>query len=130
MKIDAKKMEMKIFLGSFFTAFLLGTQAYALRQAQISAAKTKKKTKKRFLSCVWRFGNEKNHRWKKKRAEKETKEKRERTTRHTIFERFLNFFFFLPTKKDRWKKKATDINVAIFFRFEDWLDSLLLLDVF
>ena len=99
MKIDAKKMEMKIFLGSFFTAFLLGTQAYALRQAQISVAKTKKKTKKRFLICVWRFGNEKNHRWKKKRAEKETKEKRERTTRHTIFERFLNFFFCQMEKK-------------------------------
>ena len=76
MKIDAKKMEMKIFLGSFFTAFLLGTQAYALRQAQISAAKTKKKTKKRFLICVWRFGNEKNHRWKKKKSRERNKRKK------------------------------------------------------
>jgi hypothetical protein len=48
MKIDAKKMEMKSFLASFFTAFLLGTQAYALREPQISAAKTKKKRKKDF----------------------------------------------------------------------------------
>ena len=105
MKIDAKKMEMKSFLASFFTAFLLGTQAYSLRQAQISAVKSKKKRKKRFLICVWRFGNEKNHRWKKKEQRKKQK-KKEKERQGTQFSRDFLIFFFLPTKRARWKKKS------------------------
>ena len=112
----------------FYSVFVGHTSIGIALGSDISS-QNQKKTKKRFLSCVWRFGNEKNHRWKKKRAEKETKEKRERTTRHTIFKRSLNFF--LPKRTiDGRKKRATNINVATFFSFEDWSNSLLKQDVF
>ena len=99
-----------------FHSVFVGHTNIRIELASDISSQKKEKTKKRFLICVWRFGNEKNHRWKKKRAEKETKEKRERTTRHTIFERFLNFFFFCQQKEPDGKKKATDINVALFFQ--------------
>ena len=97
-----------------FDSVFVGHTSIRIALASDISSQNQKKTKKRFLICVWRFGNEKNHRWKKKRAEKETKEKRERTTRHTIFERFLNFFFFCQQKEPDEKKKQL-ILMLLFF---------------
>ena len=60
----------------------------------------------------------------KKKEQRNKQKKKEKERQGTQFSRdFL--IFFLPTKRARWKEKATDINVAVFFRFEDWLDCLL-----
>ena len=76
MKIDAKKMEMKSFLASFFTAFLLDTQTYALREPQISAAKTKKKRKKDFWSAFGVSVTKRTTDGKKKRSRERNKRKK------------------------------------------------------
>ena len=66
----------------------------------------------------------------KKKEQRKKQKKKEKERQGTQFSRDFLIFFFCQQKEPDGKKRATDINVAIFFRFEDWLDSLLLLDAF
>ena len=120
MKIDAKKMEMKIFLEPFFLSVFLGHTKTHIELASDIAIKSKKKRKK-VLWSVFGVGQQKEPQMQKKKEQ--TKE--ERTTRQTILDTLLNFFSSWKEPQMAGKKIAIDVNVVVFFRLEDLSFSLL-----
>ena len=83
MKIDAKNMEMKIFLEPFFLSVFLGHTKTHIELASDIAIKSKKKTKKSFVICFWRWPTKRTIDAEKKRANKRRKNNKANNIGHT-----------------------------------------------